>query len=93
MKAACPCWSGRQALAKDQLDAVTKLIETKLKVKPDLTTEVDPRILGGLWMRVGDKVYDRSVRWNLNQLRESILTRSSHEIQSGRDIVDHSTGN
>lgn len=79
------------SLDKDQLDAVVKLLETKLKVKPDLTTEVDPRILGGLWMRVGDKVYDRSVRWNLNQLRESILTRSSHEIQSGRDIVDHST--
>lgn len=80
-------------LQEAQLGEIESLLTSELKIKPEMKTEVDPRLLGGLWLRVGDRVYDRSVRSNLNRLRETILTRSSHEIQSGRDIVDHSEGN
>jgi F-type H+-transporting ATPase subunit delta len=80
-------------LSSDQLQAVEAMLTQKLNITPRTETEVDPELLGGLWIRVGDMVYDRTVRWNLNQLRENILARSSHEIQSGRDIVDRSEGN
>lgn len=80
-------------LGDEQVDAIQDLLVRQFQIKPELKTEVDPRLLGGLWLRVGDMVYDRSVRSNLNRLRETILTRSSHEIQSGRDIVDYSEGN
>lgn len=72
-----------QPLADDQLDAVLAMLRERFRIEPELATEVDPDILGGMCIRIGDTVYDRSVRWNLKQLRENILTRSAHEIQSG----------
>lgn len=80
-------------LSSAQLQGIESMLTQQFKIKPHIETEVDPELLGGLWVRVGDLVYDHSVRWNLNQLRENILARSSHEIQSGRDIVDRSEGN
>lgn len=70
-------------LPPDQLEAVRALVEQRFGVVPQLTAEVDPSLLGGLWLRVGDNVYDRSVRSSLERLKENILTRSSYEIQSG----------
>lgn len=80
-------------LTDAQLQAVRTMLSEQFHIDPNIQTAVEPEMLGGLWLRVGDRVYDRSVRWNLNQLRENILARSSHEIQSGRDIVDRSEGN
>lgn len=82
-----------QPMPDDQMHAIRNAIANRFHIEPILETKVDPSVLGGLWIRVGDMVYDRSVRWNLNQLRDKILTRSLHEIQSGRNIVDRSTGN
>ena len=39
----------------------------------DLAFEVDPELIGGLVVRVGDRVVDASVASRLRQLRESIL--------------------
>ena len=78
------------ALTDKEKDSVAKSLGDKLKIKPRLVCEVDPDLLGGLWVKVGDVVLDRSVRSNLRQLRDNILTRSSHEIQSGRNSVDRS---
>ena len=36
-------------------------------------------------MRIGDWLYDASVRTRLENLRNQLIERSSHEIQSGRD--------
>ena len=51
---------------------------------------VDPDILGGLRIRVGDTVYDGSLRARLTQLRHRVRERSLHEIQSGRNRFSHS---
>ncbi|MCC7422796.1 MAG: ATP synthase F1 subunit delta [Planctomycetaceae bacterium] len=56
---------------------------------PILETSVDPGLLGGLVIRVGDTVYDSSLRSRLKQLRERFRTRKVHEIQSGRDRFSH----
>jgi F-type H+-transporting ATPase subunit delta len=53
--------------------------------QPVINSEVDPDLLGGLVIRVGDTVYDGSVRTQLRRLREQLLQRSTHEIQSRRD--------
>src|SRR5207253_2562808 len=42
-------------------------------------------LLGGMTVRVGDWLYDASVRTQLETIRNQLITRSSHEIQSGRD--------
>jgi F-type H+-transporting ATPase subunit delta len=39
----------------------------------DLTFVVDPELIGGLVVRVGDRVVDASIATRLRQLRESIL--------------------
>ena len=53
--------------------------------EPVLHTRVDPDLLGGLVVRVGDWLYDASVRTRLADIRDQVIQRSSHEIQSGRD--------
>jgi F-type H+-transporting ATPase subunit delta len=80
-------------LSDRQKASLADVLSRRLKIQPILETEVDPDVLGGLWIRIGDQVFDRTVRFNLNQLRDNILTRSSHEIQSGRDSVDRTAGN
>jgi F-type H+-transporting ATPase subunit delta len=46
---------------------------------------VDPDIIGGLVVRIGDTVYDQSVATALVRLGERLKQRSIHEIQYGRD--------
>ncbi len=53
--------------------------------EPVLIPEIDPALLGGLKIRIGDIQYDASVRNRLDTLRDQIIARSSHEIQSRRD--------
>ena len=53
--------------------------------RPCLTIEVDPALIGGLVVQVGDDVYDASVRNRLEQLRHRLIEGKTHEIQSRRD--------
>ncbi|MBI3464809.1 MAG: ATP synthase F1 subunit delta [Planctomycetes bacterium] len=53
--------------------------------EPVIHSQVDPALLGGLVIRVGDTVFDGSVRTRLRRIREQLLQRSTHEIQSRRD--------
>ena len=53
--------------------------------EPILEMQVDPDLLGGLVVQVGDWLYDGSVRTRLETMRNQLIERSSYEIQSGRD--------
>ena len=77
-------------LPDDQLDALRGRLETQLKATPVLKLEVDPSLIGGLVVQVGDDVYDASVRNRLAQLRERLFEGKTHEIQSRRDHFRHS---
>lgn len=57
--------------------------------QPSLEETIDPELLGGLVVRVGDVVYDGSLATQLEQVRSQILERSVHEIQSRRDRFSH----
>ena len=60
-------------------------IHDDFNLEPVLILHVDPSLLGGLKVRIGDTVYDSTVRTRLNNLRNQLIERSSHEIQSRRD--------
>ncbi len=68
-------------------------LAASIAAEPILETTVDPSILGGLIVRVGDTVYDGSVRTRLKQLSSRMRERYLHEIQRGRDRFCHSEGN
>jgi F-type H+-transporting ATPase subunit delta len=58
--------------------------------EPVLAQAVDPALIGGMVVRVGDTVFDASVAAQLQQMRQKMVDRSAHEIQSRRDRFRHS---
>lgn len=59
-------------LTDDEQNAVKKDILAKLGEQASVSFRVDPSILGGLVIRIGDKVLDNSVASNLEELRQSL---------------------
>jgi F-type H+-transporting ATPase subunit delta len=74
-----------QPLPEDQRNRLHQELHDTFHLEPVLDVEVDPDLLGGMVVRVGDWVYDASVRSQLETIRNQIIERSSHEIQSGRN--------
>ena len=58
-------------LSKDEEDAVKRDVLAKAGAQ-EVTFRVDPAILGGLVIRVGDKVLDSSVAGKLEGLRQNL---------------------
>jgi F-type H+-transporting ATPase subunit delta len=84
VRAAVPLDAASEKALRDRLAAI-------IAGQPVLHSEVDPELLGGLVIRVGDTVYDGSVRTHLSRLREQIIQRATHEIQSRRDQFSSAT--
>ncbi len=61
-----------------------------LGANPILNIVVDPALIGGLVVQVGDDVYDASVRNRLEQIRQRLIASKLREIQSHRDQFSHS---
>lgn len=80
-------------LENGQSQSLTATLRTLLGGEPLVEPSVDPDLIGGVVLRVGDTVYDGSLARQLNQVRDQMITRSIHEIQSGRDRFRHSGGN
>jgi F-type H+-transporting ATPase subunit delta len=60
-------------LADDQREAIRDRLARALNATPVITAEVDPDLIGGLVVQVGDVVYDGSVRNRLEQLRNRLI--------------------
>jgi F-type H+-transporting ATPase subunit delta len=72
-------------LTDDERNRVREDVRAVADVEAILEEKVDPELLGGLIIRVGDWVYDASVRTRLDTVRTELIERSSHGIASGRD--------
>jgi F-type H+-transporting ATPase subunit delta len=77
--------SSAVVLTDDVRERLESGVRTRFRLEPVLMPEIDPELLGGLKVRIGDRQFDGSVRNRLNQIRDQILASSSHEIQSRRD--------
>jgi F-type H+-transporting ATPase subunit delta len=73
------------ALSAAQEERLKKDLHDAFDLQPILEIRVDPELLGGLVVQIGDIVYDGTVRTRLAQLRNQLMVRSSYEIQSQRD--------
>ncbi len=64
-----------------------------LDAQPVVERATDPELIGGAVVRIDDTVYDGSIATQLKILREQMIDRSVHEIQSRRDRFSNSAGN
>jgi F-type H+-transporting ATPase subunit delta len=67
------------------IDKVQTQLRSLLGGEPVIEHRADPQLIGGAIVRVGDTIYDGSIATQLENLREQMIDRSVHEIQSRRD--------
>jgi len=72
-------------LNDDQRGRLSRTVQEVTTREPVLQDSVDPDLLGGMVVQVGDWVYDASVRTKLGTIRSQLIERSSHGIERDRD--------
>jgi F-type H+-transporting ATPase subunit delta len=68
-----------------QAAEIVQALREFLGTEPLVQRLVDPDLIGGAVIQVGDTVYDGSIATQLHRVRQQIIDRSAHEIQSRRD--------
>ena len=63
-------------LGYDETEELRKSLEAREGKTVRMKLDVDPALIGGLVVRIGDQVYDRSVRHQLGVLREQLQERA-----------------
>ena len=80
-------------LSQEMVARIVDGLRNKLGGEPVVEQVVDPELIGGAVLRIGDTVYDGSIANQLKNLRQQMMDRSAHEIQSRRDRFRNTTGN
>jgi F-type H+-transporting ATPase subunit delta len=60
-------------LSEQQQQALSQVLSKRLKLDVTLNCKVEPDLLGGLRLRMGDKVIDSSIRGQLSRLKTTLL--------------------
>jgi len=68
-------------LTDAQRDEVKAMARQKFDLDPVLVESVEPALLGGLRLQVGDRVIDATIRARLDSIKDQLLARSSHAIR------------
>lgn len=72
-------------LLEAQINRLREELRQVMTHEPVIETRIDPDLIGGMVVQVGDWLYDASVRTQLLAIRNRLTERSSYEIQSGRN--------
>jgi len=65
--------------------ALAEKLRSVLGGEPVIRSVIDPEVIGGLVVRVGDTVYDASVSTQLQNVCRQMVERSAQEIQNRRE--------
>lgn len=68
-------------LTDGERDEVGTMVRQRFDLSPVLIETVDPAVLGGLRVQVGDRVIDATVRSRLDALKDQLLIRGSHALR------------
>lgn len=60
-------------ISNEELDVIRKKLEEKLNKKVIVSTDIDSSLIGGIWVKVGDLIYDGTVRRQLEILKENLI--------------------
>ena len=63
------------AMSDAYFEQLIKILETVATRKPILVKKQDPSLIAGVVTRVGDQVFDGSLRSHLNELKEELLSK------------------
>ena len=74
-----------EPLSGEMLLQVSNRLRQSLQSEIDISLTVQPELIGGIVVRVGDTVYDGSVADQLRRLRTNALEKTSQEIRSSLD--------
>jgi len=69
----------------DVILSVESRLATALGKSISLTSRIDPQLVGGFVVRIGDTVYDGSVSNRLQRMREETLTQSVEQLRGRMD--------
>jgi F-type H+-transporting ATPase subunit delta len=72
--------SAATKLSEAQREALAETLSSILKQQPVLDVRVDPDLLGGMVVQVGDRVIDTSVRTRLQTIRTLLLDKGSSYV-------------
>ena len=81
-----------QPISDDLAQRIAERLRSIIHGEPVLERMVDPNLIAGAVMRVGDTIYDASIATQLENVREQMIDRSVHEIQSRRDRFRNPAG-
>ena len=68
-------------LPDDLRGNVVAALESRLGKQIDLQTEIDPSLIGGMVIRVGDTVFDGSIANRLERLRQTAIKNTAARLQ------------
>jgi F-type H+-transporting ATPase subunit delta len=63
-------------LSADEAEGLRKALEGRTGKKVRLRLDVEPALIGGLVVRLGDRVFDASLRHQLGLLKEQLVNRA-----------------
>ena len=72
-------------LSDDQQQQLVTDVEGAVGARLAASFTVDPTLIGGLVVTIGDTVYDQSIATGLSRLGGNLHRRTIHEIQYGRN--------
>lgn len=93
-KASRTMWQARAGRVPVELETASELepaleqeilkgFANVLGADPIVTSWINPELIGGFVVRIGDRVYDASVRTRLEQTRHAMIDRAVEAIQRG----------
>lgn len=74
-------------LSDEEKQRIAARAAEHFNMEPVIVEIIDPDLIGGLQIQVGDTLFDLSLKTRLDQIKQQLLARSSHEIQRRRDRI------
>ena len=76
-------------LAEDVYASIRETLQARLGIQPVLRVAVDPDVLGGVVIKVGDTVYDGSIRTIFERARRAMIERAVETIEMKPHVFVH----
>ncbi len=68
------------ALTDDEMERLQRILNSRLSKRAQVNVQIDPELIGGWVVRVGDTVVDGSIKTSLENLRERIAASSRRAV-------------